>query len=230
MKPPATKSRRGFASAGEPPSMGRATSAQRGPDPFHSGGYEPFTAIDILRELFDVDFETGMLRRRKTGKAVGSIGRTGYASVRVAGQKLRAHRVIWALAYGSWPDGPLDHINGKRADNRLSNLRLGSGGINQRNTARSNRSSTGRTGVSWDKRKRIWRAYINRSGHREHLGYFARFEDAAAARARAEASLGYSPRHGAGRVTHHHVFNRQYPQGMMAYLEAYLIKQEQLED
>lgn len=128
------------------------------------------------------------------------------------------------------PDGPLDHINGQRADNRLVNLRIGSGGINQRNTARSKRSTSGRTGVSWYKRGKVWKAYIQRSGQREHLGYFVRFEDAVAARAKAEATLCYSPRHGAGRVTFRQASARRMPDGWMAYLRTELVKAERLEE
>lgn len=187
-------------------------------------------SVGILRHHLEANFDTGVLRRRKTGRVAGGIGGEGYRCVKVAGRKLQAHRVIWALAYGSWPPGPLDHINGKRADNRLANLRIGSGGINQRNAARSKRSTSGRTGVSWHKRRKVWHAYIHRSGQREHLGYFARFEDAVAARAKAEATIGYSPRHGAGRVTFRQASARRMPDGWRAYLRAELVKAQRLED
>ncbi len=36
---------------------------------------------------------------------------------------LKAHRVIWAMVHGEWPEHDIDHINGCRSDNRLVNLR-----------------------------------------------------------------------------------------------------------
>ena len=33
------------------------------------------------------------------------------------------HRLAWLMAYGVWPSGDIDHINGDRQDNRLCNLR-----------------------------------------------------------------------------------------------------------
>ena len=185
--------------------------------------------IETLRDQLEADFDTGVLRRRKTGRETGTVCANGYAVLTLNGRHLRAHRVIWALAYGAWPDGALDHVNGDRADNRLSNLRLGSGGINQRNAARSKRSSTGRTGVSWHKRKELWYAYINRHGHRVSLGYFLLFDDAVAARAKAEATYGYSSRHGAGRVNFRHATFRRMPDGLMAYLNRELDRADRLE-
>ena len=44
----------------------------------------------------------------------------------------RAHRVIWALVHGEWPEGQIDHINGVRDDNRLENLRVVTNQDNQK--------------------------------------------------------------------------------------------------
>ena len=58
----------------------------------------------------------------------------------------RAHRVIWYMVYGEWPDR-IDHINGNGLDNRLCNLRNVDAVGNARNTGVSSRSKTGLLGV-----------------------------------------------------------------------------------
>lgn len=47
----------------------------------------------------------------------------GYAHVVVQGHTYAAHRVLWLLCTGNWPQFVIDHINGDRHDNRLANLR-----------------------------------------------------------------------------------------------------------
>lgn len=37
--------------------------------------------------------------------------------------KLKVHRVVWAIVKGEWPNGVIDHINGITTDNRIENLR-----------------------------------------------------------------------------------------------------------
>ena len=77
------------------------------------------------------------------------------------------------------PDGMLtDHINHDRLDNRRSNLRvcsLSQNHINLRNTI--NRTS-GKRGVSWDKKSRKWRAQIELSGTKYHLGFYDEIDEA----------------------------------------------------
>jgi hypothetical protein len=51
--------------------------------------------------------------------------------------------------YGTWPKNQIDHIDGDRANNRISNLRDVSQSINQQNLKRSRvRSKSGFLGVS----------------------------------------------------------------------------------
>src|SRR5579871_2855751 len=93
-----------------------------------------------LRELLDYDGETGMFRwkdnsnwRRNSGWFVGAHDQEGYAKLRVDQKIYLAHRLAWAWMFGDETFGELDHINGKRDDNRLSNLRAVSRQENGRN-------------------------------------------------------------------------------------------------
>jgi hypothetical protein len=74
-----------------------------------------------------------------------------------------------------------DHINGNGLDNRRTNLRVCTCSENQRNQRPQEGKSSKFKGVTWGKRKGMWRAQINSSlGYRD-LGYFS--EETAAAQA-----------------------------------------------
>ncbi|SDK79151.1 HNH endonuclease [Aliiruegeria lutimaris] len=123
-------------------------------------------------------------------------GLKGYVRISICGQGYAAHRAAWALHYGEWPDGHIDHIDGDPANNRIANLRTATNSENQRNTKISRANSTGFTGVYFQKSKNKYRAEISAGGKRLYLGIFARLEDAVAARAEAERRHGYSKLHG----------------------------------
>lgn len=118
-----------------------------------------------------------------------------YARVSVCGKRYSAHRIIWCMVHGEWPD-EVDHINGDRSDNRLSNLRAVSRQGNMRNTCVRKDSATGVTGVSYAKRDDVFIAYIGVGGKTKVLGRFPTVEEAKSCRKAAEAELGYHENHG----------------------------------
>lgn len=78
--------------------------------------------------------------KKTAGKRAGKIGRKGYVTIglRVNGRaiSMAAHRVVWALHKGCWPEMGLDHINRNPADNRIVNLREVTNAENLANSTR----------------------------------------------------------------------------------------------
>lgn len=151
---------------------------------------------DRVRELFHYDPETGVLTwkvdrhsNRVAGKPVSYINAYGYVQAKVDGRLRRVHRLAWLYVYGEWPNGEVDHINGVRNDNRISNLRLASRSQNGRNAKIGRKNKSGFKGVSWDCQHRKWNARVRLNGKSKNLGVFENKEDAAAAYRRAAAEI-----------------------------------------
>lgn len=118
----------------------------------------------------------------------------GYLIGSIHNKSLIAHRVIWCMVYGYWPD-QIDHINGVRDDNRIVNLRDVSNQENHMNVGISNRNTSGCVGVSWAERERKWRSRIVVEGVEIGLGYHDAFDDAVRARKAAERGYGFHVNH-----------------------------------
>lgn len=156
-----------------------------------------------VRELFNYDPDTGLFTRLKTtgprgqvGDTAGCDGGSGYILVMISGSKHRIHRLAFLYMTGSWPTAQVDHINGLRDDNRWSNLREVSNTENAQNQKRRCTNTSGTTGVSWNKSKNKWCAYLAVTGKRMYLGMFASLDEAIASRAAADIKYGYHPGHG----------------------------------
>lgn len=120
---------------------------------------------------------TTSTRFRKGDPAGSSRKRDGYTQIKYKNKMYLAHRLIWLIAYGEFPKGFLDHINGNKQDNRLCNLRDVTKNINcqnQRNPSKNN--TTGFLGVS--KKGNRYYSQIRIKGSKKFLGYTTTAEEA----------------------------------------------------
>jgi hypothetical protein len=170
---------------------------------------ENLPSPQYLRERIDYNPDTGQMiwktfhpihkgwNERWSGKpAFAGLNNHGYKQGAVDRRMLIGHRVAWAIVHGEWPDGHIDHINGDRADNRISNLRIATPVENNRNMRKFVSNSSGVTGVNYHKRDKRYRAFISIEDRSVHLGNFLTIEEAIAARQAAERDLQFTPRHG----------------------------------
>ena len=144
--------------------------------------------IDYKEEGLLVDPESGVIY--KVTRLGANTDSNGYVNVKIDGTTHKAHRLIWEYKYGPIPEGmQIDHINGVRNDNRISNLRLATRLENSQNKKRRTDNSSGATGVTYNKASGLWLARIGVDGERVYLGSFATKEEAEAARVEAKARL-----------------------------------------
>lgn len=128
--------------------------------------------------------------------AFTTVHKTGYKRATLLGRTYVAHRIAWAIFYGEYPSGEIDHINHDKTDNRIANLRDVSGSENQKNRRLPADNRSGMIGVRWDKTRQKWRAYAYAEGRRFTLGYYVCWAKAYLARRMAEQRYGYHTNHG----------------------------------
>lgn len=140
---------------------------------------ERILTADDVRRLFDYDPGTGEFTRKvrtarcvRVGGRAGSVHPRGYVHIKIGRYSYAAHRLAWLYVHGEWPRGQIDHVNGQRSDNRLSNLRVCAQSENQQNTTLLRESASGLRGVGWHKASGKWRARISVAGVTKNLGTF----------------------------------------------------------
>jgi hypothetical protein len=132
---------------------------------------------------------------RWAGKPAFTNDTRGYRQGEIFGRPYFAHRIIWRMVHGDEP-ADIDHIDGNRSNNRLSNLRAVTRQENLRNARRRSDNSSGVVGVTWDKRKQRWYACIAVSQRTINLGSYRTLEEATAARKAADRQYGFHENHG----------------------------------
>ena len=138
-----------------------------------------------LKELLDYNPETGIFIQKfgRGGKKAGTIAgkkrKDGYIEISISPKRYMAHRLAWLYMYDGWPNQMLDHINGIRNDNRISNLREVSNSENQQNKIKARKDSkSGFQCVIYKTSHKKWEAYITINRIKKHIGYFNSPEEA----------------------------------------------------
>ena len=79
------------------------------------------------------------------------LEKDGYRIIKVKGKQFKAHRIVWLLCNGKFPDAELDHINRNRLDNRIENLRESNRYQQCLNQNKKVNKDTGYVGIHEDK-------------------------------------------------------------------------------
>lgn len=131
------------------------------------------------------------------GRKAGCVSRRGYIQVRKGKDKFMAHRIIWGLHYGAWPESGIDHINGDRIDNRIENMRDETQFANCKNAAKYPRKEPWiATGVNRRENGK-WGASVQVNKKKMTIGTYNCHTAAMIARKLFDQSNGFSDRHGA---------------------------------
>lgn len=156
----------------------------------------------MLRNTLEYDPDTGLFKwkyirsnRCFKGWFQGHKTSEGYRVVNIRGVIYRLHRVAWLFHHGSWPINEIDHEDGNRSNNKITNLRDATRQEQSVNKKLHKDNKTGVPGVRLLPTGRYdVRININRT--RKCLGTFDTLAEAKAVREQAEIKYGYHPNHG----------------------------------
>lgn len=157
---------------------------------------------DFLLSIFEYDRESGRLFNKKErryaipGKEAGTLASNGYLTTMIEGKIYYVHRLIWIIEHGEWPEGQIDHIDGVKTNNKITNLRDVDYQENRRNLPIQHNNKSGLPGVYKCTRSGVWVAQIKVCGRQVYLGRSWDFFEACCIRKSAENSFGFHENHG----------------------------------
>ncbi len=141
---------------------------------------------ETLIEYFRYDPDTGDFFHTKkrgnmrAGSKAGTINKVGYCYITHDNKPVSAHRMAYLYVHGEIPDGcQIDHIDGNKSNNAISNLRAVPHSINMHNIRRpQSNNKTGALGVSTIPQSKKFKAAITVNGKHKHIGMYETVEEA----------------------------------------------------
>lgn len=137
-----------------------------------------------LLELLKYNPDTGIFTWKvsrgphKVDSIAGNLQTNGYYQIRIDYKLYLAHRLAWFYCFQEWPEGIIDHIDRDSTNNILDNLRDVSQKENTYNIGISSHNTSGYKGVSFNKSRNKYEAYISINNRKKNLGLFSTAEAA----------------------------------------------------
>ena len=157
------------------------------------------TQSDLLN-VFDYNEQTGEIYHKlNTRRCVKGALATykhieGYLQITIGGKEYLAHRVIWFMKTGLWPN-QIDHQDHNRSNNIWTNLSDIVHRKNQMNMSLKCNNSSGVNGVRILPSQRFC-AFIMVRGKQISLGTYDTLDEAKSARESADIKYDFHPNHG----------------------------------
>lgn len=154
--------------------------------------YSPYTlgmtthtiTKDFVLDMLDYVPASGLLLQKKkrpkvkVGSIAGAVTPYGYRYIQLSGNKYAAHRLVWLIETGHFPEKHLDHIDGNKLNNCFTNLREVTVKQNSENKIAQKNNKLGVRGVSFNKRLGKYIAQIQHNGKNNYIGVFDTIEKA----------------------------------------------------
>jgi len=171
---------------------------------------KPLPSQAELCELLEYDPVTGSLKwkprsdkysdylrfnKRHAGREAFTCVSRGYRTGSIYGTNYKAARVIWKMIHGHDPE-IIDHTDGNKLNNRLSNLINTTQAQNTKNRANYKNNTSGYSGVSWITRLQKWQVTTGGAKNRKYHGTYADLDEAIKVKQQAEKDEQYHANHG----------------------------------
>ena len=166
---------------------------------------KPLPDQTVLLSLLDYDPLTGILtwkprdnvrwNKRYAGRQAFTCVSRGYYTGTIFGVNYKAARIIWKMVHGFDPE-VLDHIDGNKTNNVISNLRNVSQSDNTKNRSNYKNNTSGYPGVSWIPRLQKYQVTTGGSKNRKYHGVYSDLEEAIQIKQQAEKDEKYHKNHG----------------------------------
>ncbi len=131
------------------------------------------------REDGNLIWKVSLNRRIKIGDVAGSRNNLGYKRTQIENKEYGVHRMIFLYHHGYLTPGmEIDHIDGKRANNRIENLREVTHAQNLLNSKTASNNTSGIKGVYSHSNK--WVVKLSIKGKLKYLGRYTTLEEAKA--------------------------------------------------